>query len=643
MANAPKCICVTPNPNQFFKAYTGLRFVIKNGTQVFVPNYKNISSLPENNYTGSQMVFKDEYTTNSLLVGGNGETIDSVTLSDLWNYANNNIKWDPLNGSLSFSDVDISEISLYDFVKSLDSFLVFSRLSKFGNVWWTAKVTSDLEGESSNNTNIVIPNTTAFSLGVSGGNSETVTFWSPDKYINDEYKKYIRDPVFYSGFLTSSDFSNGGWFSIPDLKVSTKPFEKLKIAQILLSLNFVFDPKQIGKYHTIKPAVGSRIKDETSNTILDVSETKGNQDSSIFADTVLNHWVGGLVSTENLQSLGPIGNFKPENPCSAETVSANPNAISHVISAQISLNTNTDSRSLELLNTIDPINWKSTKINQGPHKINVLNVDRAFGDASGNADDACVFGGVQKSIDDVPRVVDVLEIWSSSGFLQNVGTTANAPRCFHLQGGSNSKAAVVVGGYSSFNYTDEKQFSHYGKTDVRGDMEIFIKADAPYISYFRKVQNFQLSIPRGDGAGVLNVSSQDRKSKFDAKSALQSFPTSKENEQLVAEFIENQSGTGDAKRYTVVNAEGFYFGGSKTGSVYLTEKNNSDLTNSFEKISLIAVSVGNYTDLKSNGQCLQTVNDALTVSAANPDGTTVKLIKCGKYRIQYINGYGRYN
>lgn len=634
------CLCFTPAATQLFQAETGIVFTIRKPEvcKVFVPNYKNLFPKEIPNANGTEMSFKDEFTSNAILVEGSSNKLDHITLRDLWTYAQDNVLWDDIKEQLSFIDSTTEEISLYDFVKDIDSFLVYHRLTKFGNVWWVGRAVSDLEGEDSRNVNVTIPNVSGYGFG-SGGVENQVKFWSPDKYVNDAYKLYSKDPVFYTGFLTSDDFSTNGWFSVPDLTLSTKPFEKLKIAQILLNLNFVFDPKQLGSYYTIDSTLGTRIKDETSATILDVSQTKNNQNSGSYSDTLINHWVGGLVSTVNLQTIGTLGSFN-ENSCSTP-VSASAKMISHSIAAQITLNPNTDGRARELLNTIDPINWKSSEEQKNSHKIGILNTDRAFGRASGSSDDATVFGGVQKSESSSPKILDTLEIWSSLGFLQNVATQANSPRSFHMQGGSGSKAAVVGGGYGAFNYSQLHQFSEYGKTDVKDDLEVFIKSDNPFISYFRKMPTIRFNTPRGDCAGTLAVSVQDRKGKFDVQNQLKSFVTSKEDEQLIAEFVDYYSGTGDSKRYTIMNIDGFYYGGSKTGNSYLINNSSGDIMDSFERISVIYASVGNGQYARYDGNCQETVVDVMVVDCADGNGRVINLPKCGKYRIRYINGAGR--
>ena len=306
------CICSNPSPMQFFQAYTGISFTISgaNSCKIYAPNFKNIyhTNVPSN--SGSHMVFKDMWSSNSLLATGVTEKIDSVTLQNLWEYANSNLQWDEIKEQLSFTDITVGEITLYDFVKDVDSFMVYNKLTKFGNVWWTGRVVSDLEGDDSRNVNVSIPNVSGYGFG-SGNAQGLVNFWSPDKYINDEYKKYLNDTLNYNGVINSNDFATNGWFTVPDLVISTKPFEKLKIAQILLNLNYTFDPIHFGKYYTVDSTLGTRIKDSTANVVLDISQTKANQNMSSITDSIVNHWVGGLTSTSNLTEhfLIPITNM----------------------------------------------------------------------------------------------------------------------------------------------------------------------------------------------------------------------------------------------------------------------------------------------------------------------------------------------
>lgn len=642
-SNSLNCICATPSPMQFFQAYTGIVFTVKKAgiCKVYAPNFKNIFHSKVPSGSGSEMCFKDSWTTNSLLVDGSTEKIDYVTLKELWEYANSNLLWDEIKEQLSFKDIEVGEITLYDFVKDIDSFLVYNRLTKFGNVWWIGKAVSDLEGDDSRNVNVNIPNVSGYGFG-SGGAKDLVKFWSADKYINDEYKKYNKDPTAYNGAINSDDFTSNGWITVPDLKISTKPFEKLKIAQILLNLNYSFDPNFFGKYYTVDSTLGTRIKDSTSNSVLDISQTKANQNNASYSDTIINHWIGGLTNTANLQSVGELGKYAAAS-CTAQVTSAD-TEISHLISAQITLNPEYDNNKKEVLNTIDPINWISSELNINPRKIGLLNVDRAFGGANGTADEGIVFGGIQKTETSAPKMLDTIEIWDSIGFMKNVQTQANYKRSFHLQGGYNSKTAVMIGGFSDFNYIDLDQFSEYGKTNVRNDMEVFIKSDNPLISYFKKVPSVSLTVARGDAAGVLNVSVKDRQDKFNVAEALKTYVISKEDEQRVTEFVDKQSQNSNAKRYTITNIDGFIYGGNTTGNSYLTTQSQNDIIDTFEKISCVFIDVGNTTEEEQNnytGKCIERVKDILTIDCKNKLGNGISVPKPGKYRITYLNGAGR--
>lgn len=639
------CFCSTPSPMQFFQSYSGMAFTIKNGNnscKVYAPNFKNIyhTKVPAN--SGSLLTFKDSWTTNTLLVTSSTEKIDNITLQNLWEYANSNLSWDEITEQLSFKDVEVSEISLYDFVKDVDSFLAYNKLTKFGNVWWYGRVVSDLEGVDSRNINVNIPNVSGYGFG-SGGATDLVSFWSPDKYINDEYKKYLNDSLNYNGVINSTDYGSNGWFSVPDLVISTKPFEKLKIAQIILNLNYTFDPSFFGKYYTVDSTLGTRIKDSTSDTVFDISETKSNQNTGSFTDTVINHWIGGLVSTANLSTIGTLGTFKSGS-CDSTQSNTQTN-ISHLISSQISLNTAFDPNKKEVTGTIDPINWKSSEQFYNSRKIGILNVDRAFGGACGTSDSAIIIGGINKSDNFEPVVLDSVEIWNSIGFLKNINVKSNNKRSFHLQGGdSASKSAVLFGGFSSFNKIDSTQFSEYGKTDVRNDMEIFIKSDNAATSYFKRVPSVTLNIGRGDAAGAITVKVKDRQDKFEAEDMLKTFVTNKTDEQRVAEFVENNSGSGNAKRYTILNVDGFIYGGNSSGNSYLTSQSTGDILNSFERISTIFVEVGDELLSKQNtytGNCIERVQDVLTIDCKNSNGAAITVPKCGRYRIKYVSGAGR--
>lgn len=568
--------------SDIYQAYTGLRFSIrKDDCRVFVPNYKHIYHTKIPSLSGTEMTFRDEFSSHAFVAAGSTEKLDGVLLRNLWEYAEGNILWDEFNEKLSFKDIEVDEVSLEDFVKDLDSFLVFHKLTKFGNVWWHKRVTTDMQGSDTDNANVWIKN----------GDEALIKFWSADKYVNDEYKKYLSNPAFYNGFFTSDDFNQGGWFTVPDLTISTKPFEKLKIAQVLLNLNFTFDPRNLGQYYAIDSTLGARIKDLTSNSLLDSTQVKTGQNDSAYTETVVNHWIGGLVSTDNLQTLGDVGKFVVKN-CEPQEV-ASPRELSHLIAAQITLNPDFNPQHADALGTIDPINWRSSEEEINSHKIGILNTDRAFGGSNGSIDGGLVFGGVQNDNGTGAKVVQTVEIWDGDGFLKNVQTQANVPRCFHIQGGFGSKSLVALGGYTRFNTDDYIQFGEYGKGGVRNDLEVFVKSDDPLLSYFKTVPTFKLNTQRGDFAGALSVSTQDRQDRYEAEEALKGFRTGKDDEQRVADFIRTQSGASDnVKRYSIITVQGIAFAGSSSGKSYLTSTGSTDILDTFEKINTIFIDVG---------------------------------------------------
>jgi len=141
------------------------------------------------------------------------------------------------------------------------------------------------------------------------------------------------------------------------------------------------------------------------------------------------------------------------------------------------------------------------------------------------------------------------------------------------------------------------------------------------------------------------VSVDDRQDKFQVTDKLKTFVTSKEDEQLITEFVDTSSGTSNAKRYTITNIDGFIYGGNSTGNSYLTTQDtNGDIINSFERISCIFVNVADQTQATRNkysGNCKERVRDVLTVDCKNKMGNAITVPKCGKYRITYLNGAGR--
>jgi hypothetical protein len=625
----------------FSQNQSGVVFPVRNGTcSVFVPTYKNVSNVPVAS-GGTNMVFQDEWSTHAFLATGDTTKIDGVLLEDLYQYASNNILWNKFTQQLSFQDSQVQEVTLESFVANLDNFLVYHKLSKFGNVWWTGRVTSDMANQNTAFANVFVPNISGF-FGT--GATQQVSFWSPDKHLNDEYKKYNANQSAYSGFFTSADFTTGGWFTIPDLTLSTNPFENLKIAQVLLNLNFTFDPvARFGTYYATDSTMSSRIKDETSGAILDVSQTKAAQNGSTYTDSMINHWIGGLVSTSNIQNLGTVGT-PLVNTCSPPPAPT-PTEISHLIEAQITLNDNYTSNNIDQFGAIDPINWRSAENTPNAHTIGVLNTSRSFGGANGTIDSGLVFGGINTALGQGSTVLDTVEVWSGDGFLKNVQTQANSPRCFHVQGGFGGTSLAALGGYTTFNTDDYIQFGDYGKAGVRSDLEMFVQSDDPTLSYFTVVPNFSLSVGRGDAAGALTVSTVDNQDKFEATTALEGFQSSKNDQQTIAEFINDQSGINNFTRYMVANINGFIYGGSSTGNVYMSTTAGNDVLSSFENISTVFIDAGTTdealitpTNNQPEGACQSIVQDVVTIPGNSATGVTLSVTACGKYRLTYLNG-----
>jgi hypothetical protein len=648
------------NFGEFFKAYTGIKFTInkEDNCSIFIPNYTNINytSTVTSNITGTSLTFSDQWASQSFVSNGSLNKIDTVLLKQLWDYPSSNILWDDYKKQLSFVDVDVEEITLYDFVKNLDNFMVFHKLSRFGDVWWAKKVQTDgSQNTNSLNTNVTI----STMISLSGG--DKFSFWSPDKWLNDEYKKYSANPTAYSGFLTSEDFINGGWFNIPDMVVSTQPFEKLKMADILLHLNLSYEPIYFGHYYNIDNKTAIRIKDSTTSTVLDTTQTKSNQNNGTYSDTLIAHWVGGLVSTTNVNQFGELGTYN-ENPCEQKqkqinytAEETNPLEISHKIDSQLSLNPDYDISQRDFLGTIDPINWISSEETFNAHNIGVLNEPRAFGRGSGTSQNGMIVGGIKTDNNSESIITSVLsssEIWKNNGFLKNVLITTNSPRCYHIQGGTGSSSCAIIGGYSKFNTTDSNEFSEYSKDGILNNVEIFEKNENdPELSSFKIFNDIQLSVTRGDGAGFVNIQTQNKKDKFEISSVVKNYTLNGNDEQAINDFVldnsEKNSTTDNAVRYSSSTVTGFIYCGNTTGKSYLINTaNTGDITSIFEKINITTVNASTnllddpiqYNSDYYSDAFLNVVNDVITIDGATEYSEEIILEKCGKYRIEYING-----
>ena len=684
------------NWGEFYKAYTGIRFTINRGEcQVFVPKYANVSHASEDrdskyphvpsidtcstsgseniptttpSMSGTFMSFRDEWSSNAFLVAGDSTRLNEVFLKELWEYPENNVKWDEFNELLSFQDIETEETNLLDFVEDLDSFLAYQKLEKFGNVWWVGRVKTNLEGdEESSSLNVTVTNA---SDGATATN--TINFWSPDKHINDEYKRYVSNPSTYTGFLTSDDFKSGGWFNVPDLTISTKPFEKLKIADAILNLNFTYDPEPFfGHSYAVDSTIGARIKDNTANVVLDASQGKMSQNDGEYADTIISHWAGGLTDSDNLPSDGEVGSFQ-DDPCDLKTkeitnvsVENNPNAVSHKIDAQITVKPDYSNTQIDFLGTIDPISWKSvdTPPTENPHNIGNLNQDRAFGGASGNIDGGIVAGGIITDADGATKVTSASEVWQNDTFVRNLVIDLNNPRCMHIQGGNGSSSCAVVGGFSSMENNDVGQFGQYGKTSVRSDMEYFVQSEGTDLSFFKKIGDYTMNVARGEGGGTLDVTTNVRQDKFEVEDLIKGYNITPDDEQAILEFV-NDSSTdlvgefpvpSNFRRYNVSNIEGFVYAGNKTGKVYLLDSpTENDIIDHFESINTTYVDISQNIISQAIEESVQSIDDILntiivdtnvstiepmvTVDASNSGTVDVSLDDCGKYRLEYING-----
>ena len=146
------------NFSGFYNAFTGVKFTVKStDCKIFVPNYKNLSHSFIPSMSGTEMGLQDEFTSQAFLVDGDPQKIDRVLLKDLWQYAENNILWDDFNEVLSFQDIEVEKISLADFVSDIDTFLVYNKLAKFGNVWWSSRVSTDFLEENTQFANVKVP------------------------------------------------------------------------------------------------------------------------------------------------------------------------------------------------------------------------------------------------------------------------------------------------------------------------------------------------------------------------------------------------------------------------------------------------------------------------------------------------------
>ena len=119
---------------------------------------------------------------------------------------------------------------------------------------------------------------------------------------------------------------------------------------------------------------------------------------------------------------------------------------------------------------------------------------------------------------------------------------------------------------------------------------------------------------------------------------------SKDDEQKISEFVDKYSGSSNSKRYTIMNIQGFVYGGNSTGNSYLSTTANDDILDSFEEISCIFINVANQFNSDKNkftGKCLYKVKDIFTIDCKEKTGNNITLSNCGKYRIFYVSGAGR--
>lgn len=368
-------------------------FISSNSIQFVNDANKNLVGTISTDISGN-MVFTDEFTTNTYKFDVPDEKIGSLTLADL-NVAPPGLTVDDA-GQILFQDTSASAY-LSNIVTDIDVISLLDKLSTIGSIY-DFRVRQMTFGDYKY-ANVKFCTDLASTFG----------YFSIDKLLNDErarqlfqneqaaiYKGTAQEALYppYAGFLIDQDYQVNGWLNIDYLvhlalgndfayddnasfSIRTKPFQDAKRVIIMMALNYVNDMFSLGSFNKLTD-FGVRIVDRNTDQEVDLSYVQTNMIGQIGSN-ILATYTGPLkyALTRTYDNSVPHVKALDVNQCDKKyinkcdgvifTMKDEPEAVDsscpvcfrHELGVEIRANPHADTRinKLDLQNTIDPIHW----------------------------------------------------------------------------------------------------------------------------------------------------------------------------------------------------------------------------------------------------------------------------------------------
>jgi hypothetical protein len=368
-------------------------FIATNSIQFVNDANKNLIGTTSIDASG-QLVFTDEFTTNTYKFDQPDSKIKNLTLKELADFPQG-ITVDDL-GQISFTDTKTAAY-LNNIVTDIDVIQLLDKLNTIGSIYdFRIKQMTFGDYKYAN---------VKFCTDI----ANTFGYFSIDKLLNDErsrqifqndqaaiYKGTAQEALFppYAGMLADQNYQVNGWVNIDYLvhlalandfgyddaasfSVRTKPFQDSKRVIIMMVLNYVNDMFSLGSFNKLSD-FGVRIVDRNTDQEIDLSYVQTNIIGQVGTN-ILSTYVGPLkydltriydVNVPHEKALdvnkcdkkyinkcdGVI--FTLKNEPEKEDAGC-PECYRHEIAVEVRINPHADLRinKLDIQNTIDPIHW----------------------------------------------------------------------------------------------------------------------------------------------------------------------------------------------------------------------------------------------------------------------------------------------
>jgi hypothetical protein len=522
----------------------------------------NSTEQLSDNINSDTIQFSDQWSkNNNLFTNTKVEKIDNVKLSDLLDIPSG-VVYDSVNDTLTFVDESLTKyfggnckiegsdtITLNEIVSDINVFETLDKINNFGDVYDFQFRQIDFSTHPHANVKSFV----SF--------EKIIGYFSIDKLINDElirknnqtalftqYANTDRTAEFppYSGFLSQSDYLNGGWVSLDQIirnvykddyayeqqsstALRTPKILGAKRALITLTLSYVCDFFNLNSFNKLSD-FGIRIVDRTTGQELSVSNTKIELIEKI-ATTLMATYSGKLIepteetaiqAAQNIETGGNACKKIKTNKCDGSlfTVSSNQNyekesGFVHEIDAQVRINPFKQLLTLkpDILNTIDPIHW-TTGVNNlseigelfslvkefgsNTYKSGKLNESRAFAYGSGDFLNGIAVGGYTHTSNDI-KTTSSTESWN--GIAWSVRENCPLNSACGLTGGNQDIAVIAYGAESNWTEND-KTFDNSFKPSTTS----LLKQSAVFQNNtWITITDIEPSLPRHSVAGKLNI------------------------------------------------------------------------------------------------------------------------------------------